>query len=209
VEIDCDARVLRRGGDTRTYGESLLTVAARASRPSLALAAFSESPLSLERRLIAMTERISTRSRATGALLVAGGLLLGAQACGVDSPMSQQSARGDGPTSSEIPVALREPTFTPFTVAPEITNRAAVIAAMEANYPRLLRDAGVGGTVRVYFLIAADGAVAEVRVDQSSGHPALDQAALAVAGVYRFRPALNGDEPVPVWVSFPITFQVR
>ena len=44
-------------------------------------------------------------------------------------------------------------------------------------------------------------------MDQSSGHPAIDDAAMNVAGAYRFSPALNGDEKTPVWVSFPITFQ--
>lgn len=101
------------------------------------------------------------------------------------------------------------PTFTPFTVAPEIQNRNEVIRAMEREYPPLLRDAGIGGTVRVYFFIDENGQVQDTRIDQSSGHQALDQAALNVAGVYRFSPALNRDQRVPVWVSFPITFQVR
>jgi len=101
------------------------------------------------------------------------------------------------------------PTFTPFTVAPEIQNRTEVIRAMEREYPPLLRDAGIGGTVRVYFFIDENGQVQDTRVDQTSGHQALDQAALNVASVYRFSPALNRDTRVPVWVSFPITFQVR
>ena len=33
--------------------------------------------------------------------------------------------------------------------------------------------------------------------------------ALAVAGLYRFSPALNRDKKVPVWVLFPIEFRVR
>jgi periplasmic protein TonB len=102
-----------------------------------------------------------------------------------------------------------QPTFTPFTVAPEIQNRSEVVRAMEREYPPLLRDAGIGGTVRVYFFIDEQGRVQDYRVDQSSGHQALDDAALAVASVYRFSPALNRDKQVPVWVSFPITFQVR
>jgi protein TonB len=101
------------------------------------------------------------------------------------------------------------PTFTPFTVAPSILNRTEVVRAMEREYPPLLRDAGIGGTVRVYFFIDEGGAVQDTRIDQSSGHQALDDAALAVAGVYRFSAALNRDKKVPVWVSFPITFQVR
>lgn len=101
------------------------------------------------------------------------------------------------------------PTFTPFTVAPSILNRDEVVRSMEREYPPLLRDAGIGGTVRVYFFIDETGKVMDTRIDQTSGHQALDDAALKVAGIYRFSPALNRDKRVPVWVSFPITFQVR
>ena len=101
------------------------------------------------------------------------------------------------------------PTFTPYTVAPSILNRDEVVRAMVREYPALLRDAGIGGTVRVYFFIDENGQVRDTRIDQSSGHAALDEAALAVADVYRFSAALNRDKKVPVWVSFPITFQVR
>lgn len=208
IEIDCDRRVLGRDADPMTYGESLLAVAARASRPSLAIAAFTESSHSLERRILAMTSRATSRTRLTGALLLAIAVLVGVQACGVDSPMDSSAGDAGDPTVAEVPAAIAaEPTFTPFTVAPEITNRDEVIASMERNYPPLLRDAGIGGTIRVYFLISETGRVVETRVDQSSGHEALDQAALAVAGVYRFTPALNRDDRVSVWVSFPITFR--
>ena len=101
------------------------------------------------------------------------------------------------------------PTFTPFTVAPSILNRNEVIRAMEREYPPLLRDAGIGGSVIVYFFIDEDGSVQDFRIFESSGHQALDEAALAVANVYRFSAALNRDKKVPVWVQFPITFQVR
>ena len=106
------------------------------------------------------------------------------------------------------PTGLR-PTFTPYTVAPDILNRNEVVRAMEREYPPLLRDAGIGGTVIVYFLIDEEGIVEQFQIFESSGHQALDDAALAVADVYRFSPALNRDKRVPVWVSFGITFQVR
>jgi len=207
IEIDCDRRVLRRDADPLTYGESLLAVAARASRPPLAIAAFTESSHSLERRILAMTSRATSRTRITGAMLLAIAALVGVQACGVDSPVDY--AAGDAePNVAEVPAAIAaEPTFTPFTVAPEIQNRDEVIAAMARSYPPLLRDAGIGGTIRVYFLISETGLVTDTRIDQSSGHEALDQAALAVASVYRFSAALNRDQPTAVWVSFPITFQ--
>jgi len=101
------------------------------------------------------------------------------------------------------------PTFTPFTVAPSILNRTDVQRAMEREYPPLLRDAGIGGTVKVYFFIDENGRVGDHQINESSGHQALDDAAMAVAEVYRFSPALNRDKKVPVWVVFSITFQVR
>jgi len=113
------------------------------------------------------------------------------------------------PPEEEATDLAAAPTFTPFTVAPSILNRSEVVRAMEREYPPLLRDAGIGGTVRVYFFIDENGVVQDTRIDQSSGHQALDEAALKVADIYRFSPALNRDKKVPVWVSFPITFQVR
>ena len=101
------------------------------------------------------------------------------------------------------------PTFTPFTTAPRILNRPEVARAMEGAYPPLLRDAGVSGTVRIYFFIDAEGTLVKTVVDRSSGHAALDEAALSVAEIFRFSPALMRGDPVPVWISFPITFQVR
>lgn len=98
------------------------------------------------------------------------------------------------------------PVFTPFTVAPRVLNRDEVQRAMAEAYPPQLRDAGIGGTVRVYFYVDEDGVTQEYRIDESSGNPALDEAALSVADVYRFSPALNRDQRVPVWVVFPITF---
>ncbi|MEQ1856878.1 MAG: TonB family protein, partial [Longimicrobiales bacterium] len=84
-----------------------------------------------------------------------------------------------------------EPTFTPFTVAPSILNRDEVARAMADSYPSHLRSAGVGGTVRVYFFIDENGRVQDRRIHQSSGFEMLDAAALAVAELYRFSPALN------------------
>lgn len=119
------------------------------------------------------------------------------------------SALPPPPEVDEVTELEAAPTFTPFTVAPEILNRAQLQLAMANAYPPLLKEARIGGTVSVFFFIDAEGVVKQTRIDRSSGHHALDDAALAVADTYRFSPALNRDQRVPVWVSFPITFQVR
>jgi len=100
------------------------------------------------------------------------------------------------------------PRFTPFTVAPHILNREEIIDAMRRAYPPGLREAGIGGVVRVYFYIDETGHVKTTRLAQSSGYYQLDDAAIHVAGLYEFSPALNRDQYVPVWVSFPVTFAV-
>jgi protein TonB len=108
----------------------------------------------------------------------------------------------------EVVAAEDTPRFTPFTVAPDILNREEIVDAMRKVYPPVLKDAGIGGIVQVYFYIDDAGFVQTTRVAQSSGYEQLDAAALQVASLYRFSPALNRDQKVAVWVSFPVTFAV-
>jgi TonB family protein len=103
----------------------------------------------------------------------------------------------------------RAPTFTPYTVRPDIRNRTEVVRALERAYPPLLRDAGIGGTAQVWFFIDEEGEVQKTQLNESTGHQALDQAALEVARAFRFTAARNREKPVPVWISLPITFTVR
>lgn len=123
-----------------------------------------------------------------------------------DNPVDDLPPPPSNTGESDIGAA---PTFTPYTVGPEITNRSDVQKALEREYPPLLRDAGIGGTVKVWFFIDENGRVKDTRISDSSGHTQLDEAALKVADMMRFTAALNRDKKVPVWVTFPITFQVR
>ncbi|MEX1256703.1 MAG: M56 family metallopeptidase [Gemmatimonadota bacterium] len=99
------------------------------------------------------------------------------------------------------------PAFTPFEVAPQLRNAPSVQRILESEYPAMLRDAGVGGTVIVHFFIDETGAVGNAAIHESSGQAQLDAAALRAAREFEFAPALNRDRPVPVWVSIPVTFR--
>lgn len=99
--------------------------------------------------------------------------------------------------------------FTPMEVAPRLLNGAEIQRALQRHYPPLLRDAGIGGTVAVWFHIDARGRVVETRLQRGSGYEALDAAALAVADEMSFAPAMNREKRVPVWVALDITFEVR
>ena len=112
------------------------------------------------------------------------------------------------PTHEEEVDLSAAPVFTPYTVQPEIRNRREVEAALLSLYPALLRNAGIGGEVVVWFFISEEGRVLDRRVSRSSGHRLFDEAALEVADVFRFSPALNRDRIVQVWIQLPISFQV-
>ncbi len=112
------------------------------------------------------------------------------------------------PTEETVDIAAA-PVFTPMTVRPEIKNRDEIIREMVRAYPPILRDAGIGGQTLVWFFISEQGRVLDKRVARTSGHEQLDDAALEVAAVYEFTPALNRDKMVKVWVQIPITFEVR
>lgn len=213
VEFDCDRRVLRARPDPRGYGETLLTLVTSSHPAPLPVAAFREPFLSLKRRFMAMTTPTRPLSpRARAALGTAAALLL-VGACELSPTYENQEKEGAAPPPAAAEPAAGSladgPVFTPYTVAPDVANRTEVVEALEASYPPLLRDAGIGGTANVWLFIDKDGTVGEVRIQQSSGHGALDEAALAVARTMRFTPAKNKDDPVPVWVAFPVTFQTR
>lgn len=113
------------------------------------------------------------------------------------------------PPSGESQDLAAAPTFTPMTVRPGLQNQGEVARALQRYYPPMLRDAGVGGTVKVWFFIDENGRVQDTRINTSSGYDQFDQAALQVADLMEFSPAYNRDERVPVWVSLDIKFEVQ
>jgi TonB family protein len=113
-----------------------------------------------------------------------------------------------GASAAQAQDAPTVPEFTPFTVAPSLLNMEEVQQALIRAYPVEVREAGIGGRVTVWFYIDAVGRVQTTLINMTSGTDALDQAALAVAEVFRFSPAMNREERVAVWISLPITFQL-
>jgi len=101
------------------------------------------------------------------------------------------------------------PTFTPFQVAPVLRNREDVQRALLHVLPAVTRETANPARVLVWVLIDTRGVVQKAQVKQSSGFAPLDRAALQVAARMKFTPALNGDQPVSVWVSVPVDFSVR
>jgi TonB family protein len=112
------------------------------------------------------------------------------------------------PPVPATPDISEQPVFTPYSVRPELRNSAELMQALERNYPRALKDAGIGGTTLLWVFIDIAGAVQNTRVVESSGYREFDEIAeQVVRGTARFSPAYNRDERVPVWIQIPITFR--
>lgn len=273
MEVDCDARVLGRDGDPRTYGALLLEVGQRKAHLALALA---EPRTMLERRIRMITRHGDGRRTFHGLTLMAAAGLVLAMACetpgptgpaGVEQrPLAIEDIRAaveamecepvvflndtqstldaveeddveaiyvfkgsataemheDGEACGVIVVltkgarvretdgarrlverlsaarleqsgaegrreqvalkqVLSEPTFTPMTIRPQLKNPGEVTDALQQLYPPVLRDAGIGGRVSVWFLIDREGVVQRTLIKTPSDQEALNDAALAVA----------------------------
>ena len=286
LEMDCDARVLARSDDVRSYGSLLLEVGQR--RGAGLAVGLAETRSSLERRIRMMTRTTTGRRtlRALGLAVASAGVLV--MACETPGPtevgapgadevelrevrgiLSERAAPGGADcdpavylngsryegdvdaldadridhieiyktpaareagagescglilivmkdaTAEELEAVRRlktemearrptrtlaevaaAPTFTPMTRRPSLKNPEAVRSQLEAEYPPLLRNAGIGGAANVWFLIGPDGAVERLMINEGSGHQALDEAALRVAATMEFTPAYLNDEPV-------------
>ncbi|HEX7118861.1 MAG TPA: TonB family protein [Longimicrobiales bacterium] len=131
---------------------------------------------------------------------------LGADAACAVVRIETKSAAAAAPVSS-TPIGDGYVAYTPEMERPSLLNAEEVARALERHYPTRLRAAGIGGTVMMRFWIDAAGVVTRREVTLSSGYPALDEAAAAVAEVMEFTPARAGGAPQAVVVEIPITFR--
>src|SRR6185436_6073455 len=95
-----------------------------------------------------------------------------------------------------------EPELPTGTTAPVLLEKA------EPDYPRAALEAGVGGTVGMELTVGEDGAVAEAKLVKPAGF-GLDEAALAAARRFRFRPATHDGKPIASTVLFDQNFVLR
>lgn len=75
-------------------------------------------------------------------------------------------------------------------------------------YPLMARRRGLQGLVRLDVKVNAEGIPTAVRVKDSSGHEALDEAALTAVWHWRFAPARRGGEAVEGSVVVPVRFNL-
>ena len=113
----------------------------------------------------------------------------------------------DTTPEANIPIAppVEEgPTFTPYDTPPQ-----PIPETIKVEYPELLKKAGISGRVILWLYLDDTGKVEKVQVNISSGNEMLDKLAVDAMKKARFKPGLQRDVPVPVWIQFPVSFKLK
>jgi len=76
-------------------------------------------------------------------------------------------------------------------------------------YPRALLNKNIGGRVLVAATIDANGTVTATSIRQSSGHSALDQAAIDAVSKWKFKPGVRSGRRTTATCVVPFNFEVK
>jgi periplasmic protein TonB len=149
------------------------------------------------------------------------------------NPAARKRSPSASPTINQDP-NMRIPSYRPTRVAPcglvfavalalagtgiasaaqprplEEVEIAATYASIKApRYPQSAIDAKSEGDVLLRVLVNAEGEVEQVEVETSSGHQALDEAAMTAVRKWKFNAASNGYAAVPSWIGVPVSFSL-
>ncbi len=116
------------------------------------------------------------------------------------------TASGDGDIKVDINEEDYIPApgeFQPLEVTPE------VLKEVQAEYPRMAREAQMEGKVTVWGLVDKDGNVIETKIAKASGSETLDEAAQRALMQFKFKPGIQNGRPVKCWISKVFTFELN
>jgi protein TonB len=113
------------------------------------------------------------------------------------------------PVPSPAPVAA--PSAAPAAPGPvKVANlNTNLLSGAPPVYPNASRRKREQGTVVLRLVITEDGRVASVSVSRSSGFPALDDAAVAAVGKWRWSPTVRDGRPVSITGLVQIPFKLN
>uniref|UniRef100_A0A7V3RG30 TonB family protein n=1 Tax=candidate division WOR-3 bacterium TaxID=2052148 RepID=A0A7V3RG30_UNCW3 len=105
-------------------------------------------------------------------------------------------------------VASAPPTPPPVAPAkPSVITRPEPIKKVFPKYPESARALGVSGRVLVRVIVGTDGKVKTATIYSSFGNPACEEAALAAAKQWEFKPATKDGEPFEQAITIPFDFK--
>ncbi len=207
LEIDCDARTLRRDIDATKYGRLLLLIAQRQSSYPL-VSMLAESTSHLSRRISAMQMRPLRKPVVRVVLFtgIAAGAIAVACSPRIASDLTGPGGKPVGATAAKIEAEK----MAPGTVYFESQVERPVAAAPGSPgpiYPAELKAQRIEGTSLAMFVVNEQG-LAEVSTLKflRSGYPAFDAAVKDALPNMRFLPAAIGGRAVKQLVQQPFSF---
>jgi TonB family protein len=129
-----------------------------------------------------------------------------------ETPAPQQEPVKETPKEAPKPAAEQKPAVNEGDLVelaadvrkPEVINR------VKPTYPPAALRQKVEGTVVLSILIDEAGKVGDVKILRpAGGSVGLNEAAVAAAKKWTFRPAVKAGKKVKVWITYPIVFKVQ
>ncbi|MCC7541791.1 MAG: TonB-dependent receptor, partial [Deltaproteobacteria bacterium] len=156
-----------------------------------------------------MTLRTADRARArcssrlancrAPVVIVSGLVAIAIAALPASRTFAQQDADAGPPSVDAGAPPAEQPALT----------RPELIEFVRAEYPADLRARGVTGATVLRLTVGTSGTVTEASVATSSGHTALDEAAMAAARRFRFRPATRRGQPIAARIQYRYEFTLE
>jgi len=115
------------------------------------------------------------------------------------------------PVAVAAPVAPVAPPPPPAPAPPRNLSASSVqyLEPLQVDYPRLSKRLGETGVVMLRIFIDEAGRVRDAQVSRTSGHPRLDDAAMAAVQKARFRPPSENGQAVSGYAQVPVDFQLE
>ncbi|MFZ1938754.1 MAG: TonB family protein [Terracidiphilus sp.] len=199
-EMICDALVVMRLVDTKTYRQSLLRLAQRmiSAQPATVHAVGIFDGNILEKRIMSL----KTKRNVPGSLARAG--LAGCAVILLATAMVGVSALA---RPVETPQAYQDAPGTVYKIGGDVS-APVVIHSVEARFSDKARRAKYQGVCLISLVVDAQGNPQNVHVARALGM-GLDKNAVEAVRQYKFKPALkNGRTPVPVAITIEVDFRL-
>ncbi len=129
---------------------------------------------------------------------------------------------GEFPVSSVVDLPIRfnldeygiqssreEPEPEPEPEVVKVKKPARLVKSERPPYPKEARQQGWEGTVLLRVTVGAGGDVGNVKIQESSGYPELDESAAQSVKTWQFDPAKLGDDPISSAVDLPVRFDLE
>ncbi|MGV8931458.1 MAG: TonB family protein [Luteimonas sp.] len=209
-ELACDETVIARHPHARrAYGEAMMKTQLSAMPAPLACHWFGGHPL---KERIAMLKHPLPGARRMIVGLVLAGCVIAGTACAAWAarPASRVVADSAGSATPAAVDAAAAAAESQAAQAADIAAKVDLQSKMMAppKYPADAAANRVSGKVVMIIDVAADGSVADARVERSQPTGVFDQVTLDAVKSWRFEPTMKDGKPVAGQVRVPVTFEM-